>query len=85
MFSETDIRGTVCGKSARTGLWGSGEVTNRSTRKKRFSGLSIVARVFGSFVAKSVRKPNPLNVSNTEELQEKKGVSLRKKLRKTLF
>ena len=34
MFSETDIRGTVCGKSARTGLWGSGEVTNRSTRKE---------------------------------------------------
>ena len=33
MFSETDVRGTVCGKPARTGLWGSGEVTNRSTRK----------------------------------------------------
>jgi hypothetical protein len=31
--SETDFRGTVCGKAARTGLWGSGEVTNRSTRK----------------------------------------------------
>ena len=24
---------TVCGKAARTGLWGSDEVTNRSTRK----------------------------------------------------
>jgi len=29
--SETDLGGTVCGKAARTGLWGSGEVTNRST------------------------------------------------------
>jgi hypothetical protein len=33
--SETDFGGTVCVKSARTGLWGSGEVTNRSTRKTR--------------------------------------------------
>jgi len=31
-FSEAGLGGTVCGKSARTGLWGSGEVTNRSTR-----------------------------------------------------
>ena len=31
--SEAVIGGTVCGKSARTGLWGSGEATNRSTRK----------------------------------------------------
>ena len=31
-ISETDLRGTVCGKAARTGLWGSGEATNRSTR-----------------------------------------------------
>ena len=32
-ISETVNRGTVCGKAARTGLWGSGEATNRSTRK----------------------------------------------------
>lgn len=31
-ISETKLRGTVCGKSARTGLWGSGEVMSRSTR-----------------------------------------------------
>ncbi|MCF8219707.1 MAG: hypothetical protein K9J21_12100, partial [Bacteroidales bacterium] len=31
-FSKTKLRGTVCGKSARTGLWGSGKVTSRSTR-----------------------------------------------------
>ena len=33
-FSKPNFRGTVCGKAARTGLWGSGEVTNRSTRKQ---------------------------------------------------
>ena len=33
MVSETDFRGTVCGKSARTGLWGCGVVTYRTTRK----------------------------------------------------
>ena len=33
MFSESGFGGTVCGKAARTGLWGSGEITNRSTRK----------------------------------------------------
>ena len=32
-LSETNYRGTGCGKSARPGLWGSGEATNRSTRK----------------------------------------------------
>ncbi|WP_232526720.1 hypothetical protein [Marinilabilia rubra] len=31
-FSETKLRGTVCGKSARTDLWGSGKVMSRSTR-----------------------------------------------------
>ena len=31
--SETDLGGTVCGKAARTDLWGSGKVTNRSTRR----------------------------------------------------
>ncbi len=31
-FSEALVGGTVCGKSARTDLWGSGEVTIRSTR-----------------------------------------------------
>jgi len=30
--SETNYRGTGCGKAARPDLWGSGEVTNRSTR-----------------------------------------------------
>ena len=32
-FSETKLRGTVCGKSARTALWKSGKVTTCSTRK----------------------------------------------------
>jgi hypothetical protein len=35
-ISETVIGGTVCGKTARTDLWGSGEVTNRSTRTLEF-------------------------------------------------
>jgi hypothetical protein len=29
--SESDLGGTVCEKDARTDLWGSEEVTNRST------------------------------------------------------
>jgi hypothetical protein len=39
--------GTVCRKAARTGLWGSGEATNRSTRNcwiedlLKFKGLNI--------------------------------------------
>ena len=41
-ISETDLRGTVCGKAARTDLWGSGEATNRSTRNMRISWLSGV-------------------------------------------
>jgi hypothetical protein len=36
LFCESNLGGTVCGKSARTGLWGSGEATNRSTRKVLF-------------------------------------------------
>jgi hypothetical protein len=35
-FSETVNGGTVCRKAARRGLWGSGEVTNRSTRNWYF-------------------------------------------------
>ncbi len=37
-FSETVIGGTrqLAGKSARSDLWGSREVTNRSTRNVRF-------------------------------------------------
>ena len=38
---ETNYRGTGCGKSARPGLWGSGEATNRSTRKKLLVENSI--------------------------------------------
>ena len=34
-FSETVIGGTVCGKAARTGLWGRGEVTILATRTKQ--------------------------------------------------
>jgi hypothetical protein len=43
-ISETVDRGTVCGKSARTGLWGSGEVTNRSTRNQMVPILSQLLR-----------------------------------------
>ena len=35
-LSETLNGGTVCGKPARTDLWGCGEVTNRSTRKNNW-------------------------------------------------
>ncbi|MCF8336301.1 MAG: hypothetical protein K9H65_06840 [Bacteroidales bacterium] len=31
--SGSVLRGTVCRKAARTGLWGSGKATTRSTRK----------------------------------------------------
>ncbi len=46
-FSETNNRGTVCGNSARTDLWGSGEATNRSTRNAQIlqSGLLVYARL----------------------------------------
>ena len=33
-ISETYYRRTGCGKAARLDLWGSGKVTNRSTRTK---------------------------------------------------
>lgn len=39
-ISVTKLRGTVCGKSARTGLWGSGEVMSRSIRTRN-SFLSL--------------------------------------------
>ena len=32
VLSETNLGGTGCGKAARPDLWGSGEVTTRSTR-----------------------------------------------------
>jgi hypothetical protein len=38
-FSETVNGGTVCRKAARTGLWGSGEATNRSTRNQYLDDL----------------------------------------------
>ena len=37
-ISETDLRGTGCRKTARPDLWGSGEATNRSTRKVEVEG-----------------------------------------------
>jgi len=36
-FSETVKGGTVCRKAARTGLWGSREATNCSTRKLKLN------------------------------------------------
>ena len=41
---ETDLGRTVCGKAARTGLWGSGKVTSRSTRKRidQFSYIRVL-------------------------------------------
>ena len=39
--SETDLGGTVCGKAARTDLWGSGKVTNRSTRRLRITDYGL--------------------------------------------
>lgn len=41
-FSETNLGGTGCGKAARPGLWGSGEATNRSTRKKIYTHRSMI-------------------------------------------
>lgn len=35
-YSESNYRGTGCGKAARPGLWGSGEVTNHSTRSNKY-------------------------------------------------
>jgi hypothetical protein len=45
-FSETVNGGTVCRKAARTGLWGSGEATNRSTRNLLLQDL----KAFGDFI-----------------------------------
>src|SRR5690625_7825838 len=65
--SESVFGGTVCGKAARTGLWGSGEVTNRSTRRFffflrlffkreelffRMGGVTNGTRVFGRWRTK---------------------------------
>ena len=41
-FSETINGGTVCRKAARTGLWGSGEATNRSTRNLLIQDLKVL-------------------------------------------
>jgi hypothetical protein len=41
-FSETVNGGTVCRKAARTGLWGSGEATNRSTRNLFLTDLKAI-------------------------------------------
>lgn len=41
-FSEIVNGGTVCRKAARTGLWGSGEATNRSTRNLLIQNLKAV-------------------------------------------
>ena len=42
-FSETVNGGTVCRKAARTGLWGSGEATNRSTRNQLIQDLKVLS------------------------------------------
>jgi hypothetical protein len=39
-FSETVNGGTMCRKAARTGLWGSGEATNRSARSLLIQDLN---------------------------------------------
>ena len=44
-FSETVNGGTVCRKAARTGLWGSGEETNRSTRNQEKEDLGHVFKL----------------------------------------
>ncbi|MBO9202066.1 MULTISPECIES: hypothetical protein [Niastella] len=43
-FSETVNGGTVCRKAARTGLWGSGEATNRSARNRFLESLVDIQR-----------------------------------------
>ena len=43
-FSETVDGGTVCRKAARTGLWGSGEVTNRSTWNLLIQDLKVIGQ-----------------------------------------
>jgi len=42
-LSETNFGGTVCGKSARTGLWGCGKVTTRTTRKGKDKPEDVTA------------------------------------------
>jgi hypothetical protein len=44
-FSETVNGGTVCRKAARTGLWGSGEATNRSTRNQEIEDLGLIFKL----------------------------------------
>jgi hypothetical protein len=43
-FSETVNGGTVCRKAARTGLWGSGEATNHSTRNLLMQDLKVLVQ-----------------------------------------
>lgn len=47
-LSESNHRGTGCGKAARPGLWGSGEATNRSTRTR----ILTQKRMINNFAAK---------------------------------
>ena len=42
-FSETGLRGTGCGKSARPGLWGSRKATTCSTRTLEFIDRNYLA------------------------------------------
>ena len=61
LLSETYIRGTVCGKSARTGLWGSGEVTTRSTRKSKKSTMGAPAPAKCIFCKSELNRCNPFS------------------------
>jgi len=45
MTFNTRNGGTVCRKAARTGLWGSGEATNRSTRNQDIEDLSLIYKL----------------------------------------
>lgn len=47
-FSETVNGGTVCRKAARTGLWGSGEATIRSTRNLLIRDLKTLDELLTS-------------------------------------
>src|SRR5690625_816629 len=77
--SESVFGGTVCGKAARTGLWGSGEVTDRSTRRAEKSWFCSNSLVMGSLVFRTRRPVRrtihcPLSLKPAENV----SVSLRK-------
>lgn len=62
-FSKTVNGGTVCRKAARTGLWGSREVTNCSTRNQEKDDLKHIYSLksfFADYLLNAVKRQSHL-------------------------